>query len=145
MYLFDKYSKTTVTKTVISEKLSFAQTNKQNCGDNNSSSGNNQEYNPKYWENKTCFNCDEKNYSAYVYSNTKNTNDDDKSTASSVKKMNKKMYEIAQKQQQTESGDESENEVKIDCNNSVFKSTSMELMNNIESMIPQQMKLPILS
>ena len=45
LYFFDKYSKFIITRTVISEKSSFAQTSGQNCNGNSSSGGNNQEYN----------------------------------------------------------------------------------------------------
>ena len=48
LYLLDKYSKITVTKMIISEEPSFAQTGGQDHGGNNSNGGNNQEYNIKY-------------------------------------------------------------------------------------------------
>ena len=71
LYLFNKYNKPTVTRTVISEKSSFVQTSEQNRGgNNNSSGGNNQDYDNKYWKNKTCYNCNKKEYPVYACSKT---------------------------------------------------------------------------
>ena len=95
LHLLDHYSPRTTQRVLESQGSSFAQQGKG--GDKGGDSRSGKDYDKEYWKDKTCYRCNKKGHPAHACNKkgkTSNEEDDEKSTANSVKQLAKSMKTI---------------------------------------------------